>query len=266
MLEFLYAGDYTIGSHAPEVGDPRLHGDGAQGTTTERKEETAVNNTSEPALNELESEAATNENIIPSPERTEPGIMGELGESSLHDRPALVGGPLEKVPSDSLESIVDPLGECHPCYIHMRIFGEADYLMISDLKDRAKEQFCESLRGCYDRKFFAEIIKELYSDRANYQSLRKLAIDVVIDNLPNLRKGFAPAIDIELMKAVPDFAIDLCLATLDNYVVEPSNIYVITQSSPFLAWLARCRSRSSFLGNPRPSSKPYQGVSCRSAA
>jgi hypothetical protein len=147
-----------------------------------------------------------------------------MGESSLHDRPALVGGPLENVPSDSVESIVDPLGGCHPCYIHMRIFGEADYLMISDLKDRAKEQFCESLRGCYGRKFFAEIIKELYSNRANYQSLRKLAIDVVIDNLPTLRKGFAPAIDIELMKAVPDFAINLCLATLDNYVAEPSNM------------------------------------------
>ncbi|OJJ29601.1 hypothetical protein ASPWEDRAFT_55556 [Aspergillus wentii DTO 134E9] len=173
------------------------------------KEETVVNNISEPALNELESEVATNENVIPSLECTEPG---------------LVGGPLEKVPSDLMESIVNPLGGCHPCYIHMCIFGEADYLMIIDLKDRAKEQFCESLSGCYGRKFFAEIIKELYSDRANYQILRKLAINVVIDHLPNLWKRFAPAIDIELMKAVPDFSIDLCLATLDNYMVEPSNM------------------------------------------
>lgn len=47
-----------------KVGDPRLHGGGAQGMTTERKEETAVNNISEPALNELESEAATNENYV----------------------------------------------------------------------------------------------------------------------------------------------------------------------------------------------------------
>ena len=46
MLEFLYTGDYTIGLHIPEVGDPQFDGDGAEGTTTERAEETAVNNTS----------------------------------------------------------------------------------------------------------------------------------------------------------------------------------------------------------------------------
>ena len=226
MLEFLYTGDYTIGSHIPEGEDPQSDSDGAQGLTTERTEETAVHNTSEHALDELasETEGATNENIMPSPESTEPGIVDE---SPLLERPVLVDGPLEKVPGDqrgSAESIVDPLAGCHPCYIHMRVFGEADYFVISDLKDRAKEQFCETLRDCYEKKFFVEIIEELYSNRANYQSLKEPAIAVVIDNLPGLWKGFAPAIDIELMKAVPDFAIDLCRATLDEYVVEPSNM------------------------------------------
>lgn len=47
---------------------------------------------------------------------------------------------------------------------------------------------------------------------------------MVIDNLPTFWKGFAPVINIELMKAVPDFAIDLCHVTLDNYVVELSNM------------------------------------------
>jgi hypothetical protein len=46
---------------------------------------------------------------------------------------------------------------------------------------------------------------------------------MIVDNLPNLRKGLFPVIDSKLMKAVPDFTYDLCQAVLDKYVgVLPS--------------------------------------------
>ena len=219
VLEFLYKGDYTIGSsHIPEGGDPQVDNDGAQGTTTEHTGEIA---SYEPVSG---TEGATDKSGMPNPERTEPDI---LGESPLTQRPALLDGPPETVPSDqrgSMESIVDPLVGCHPCYIHVRVFGEADYFMISDLKDRAKERFCETFKDFHERQFLAEIIEELYSNRADYRSLRKLVMDVVVDNLPTLWKGSAPAIDIELMKAVPDFATDLCVAAMDKYAVEASNM------------------------------------------
>jgi hypothetical protein len=106
----------------------------------------------------------------------------------------------------------------------MRVFGEADYFLISSLKDKAREQFRTSFTDCSERDLLAEVIKELYSERANYQELKTLAIDVVVNNLPNLRKGFSTAIDSELLEAVPNFAVDLCLATMDKYVSEPPNM------------------------------------------
>lgn len=60
--------------------------------------------------------------------------------------------------------------------------------------------------------------------KANYQELKTLAIDVVVNNLPSLRKGFSPAIDSELLEAVPNFGVDLCLVTMDKYVSEPPNM------------------------------------------
>jgi hypothetical protein len=106
----------------------------------------------------------------------------------------------------------------------MRVFGEPDYFMISSLKDKAREQFCTSFTDCSERDLFAEVIKELYSERANYQELKTLAIDGVVNNLPSLRNGFITAIYSELLKAVPNFAVDLCLATMDKYVGEPPNM------------------------------------------
>ncbi|KAL4866012.1 hypothetical protein BDV12DRAFT_199562 [Aspergillus spectabilis] len=134
--------------------------------------------------------------------------------------------PWVKTTSDQegvMEPVIDLLAECHPCYFHMRIFGEADYFMISDLKDIAKEQFRTSFTDCSERDLFAEVIKELYLERANYQELRTVAIEVVVNNLPSLRKGFDPAIDSELLEAVPNFAVDLCLATIYKYSQEPSS-------------------------------------------
>lgn len=44
---------------------------------------------------------------------------------------------------------------------------------------------------------------------------------MIVDNLPSLKNGFTPVIGSKLMKSVPDFAIDLCLLTMDKYVGEP---------------------------------------------
>lgn len=133
-----------------------------------------------------------------------------------------IGGSDPK--EDAVELVIDPLAERHPCYFHMRVSGEADYFMISSLKDKAKEQIRISFTDCSEKDLFAEVIKELYSERANYQELKTLAIDVVVNNLPSLRKGFSPAVDFELLEAVPNFSVDLCLATMDKYVSEPPNM------------------------------------------
>lgn len=89
------------------------------------------------------------------------------------------------------------------------MYGEADYFMISDLKSKAEVHVRASFMNCPDRQSFAETIQEIYSTRGNYQELRRLAIQMIVDNLSSFRTGLTPVIDPELMKSVPDFTYDL---------------------------------------------------------
>ncbi|KAL3482997.1 hypothetical protein BJX62DRAFT_92309 [Aspergillus germanicus] len=197
VLEFLYTGTYTVGRLIPEAHDPQLDSD---------------------------TECAK----VHAPNQLAPDVEESTDEITLHNSENVaqdpMGGSDQSDQEDAMEPIIDPSAECHPCYFHMRVFGEADYFMISSLKDKAREQFRTSFTDCSERDLFAEVIKELYSERANYRELKTLAIDVVVNNLPNLRKGFSTAIDSKLLEAVPNFAVDLCLATMDKYVSEPPNM------------------------------------------
>ncbi|KAL5051344.1 hypothetical protein BDW71DRAFT_202526 [Aspergillus fruticulosus] len=211
VLEFLYTGNYTIGYLAPEVRSPPFPRDRGLKLDTEQ--------TSEPVVSCIPGEHAP----------AEPTPAAEANNETTTSSPENIALDLvdDKDPSDQaddVDAVGDTSADCHASYFHLRIFAEADYFMISDLKDRAKEQFHASFMDCSDRNLFAEVIEELYSNRANYQELRKLAIDVVIDNLPNLQNESVPAIDSELVEAVPGFASDLCLATVKKYVSDPPSM------------------------------------------
>ncbi|KAJ5628653.1 hypothetical protein N7490_010881 [Penicillium lividum] len=123
-------------------------------------------------------------------------------------------------------------------YFHALMYASADYFMIDDLKRKSMEYFSSkfmpstslNLAGSsvvslpMNKKEFAETIEEIYSTRADYQELRKLAIEKIKNNLFLLRKGNKPFINSELMKSNPDFTYDLCEATLTKYVVEPEPV------------------------------------------
>ena len=206
VLEFLYTGNHTLGRLIPKAQDPQLDSD------TECAKESLITSISkghDPDQLASEVEEAADEIIIHSSENI---VQDPMGGSDQSDQ------------EDATEPVIDPSAESHPSYFHMRVFGEADYFMISSLKDRAKEQFRTSFTDCSERDLFAEVIKELYSERTNYQELKTLAIDFVVNNLPSLQKGFSPAIDSELLEAVPNFSVELCLATMDKYVSEPPNM------------------------------------------
>ncbi|KGO75168.1 Uncharacterized protein PITC_057890 [Penicillium italicum] len=209
VLEFLYTGDYTLKRLATTPVHPGTEG-------AERQEiNTRVENG--PVLDSSSEESESTE--------------GPVDGSAVENKPA----PIDENPAEELfeqgvelEPIVDKLADCHPCYFHVRMYGEADYFMISDLKTKAKAQFLASFMDNPKRATFADTIEELYSTHADYQQLRQLAIEVIVDNLPNLRKGLFPVIDSRLMKAVPDFTLDLCQATLDKYVgVPPTTLFSV---------------------------------------
>lgn len=230
MLEFLYTGDYTLKRLATTPVHPGTEGAERQEINTRVENGPVLDSSSEESgmhnhtteMTELFNEAA-----VTATESTE----GPVDGSAVENKPV----PIEENPAEELfeqgvelEPIVDKLADCHPCYFHVRMYGEADYFMISDLKTKAKAQFLASFMDNPKRATFADTIEELYSTHADYQQLRQLAIEVIVDNLPNLRKGLFPVIDSRLMKAVPDFTLDLCQATLDKYVgVPPTTLFSV---------------------------------------
>ncbi|RAL15184.1 BTB/POZ domain-containing protein [Aspergillus homomorphus CBS 101889] len=203
VLEFLYKDSYTIGYISPQARYPPVD--------SSRRPEIETEHAGEHAATE---------------------VVSESGEGTNEDTKSLDNIAQDSVNEESPSgqgSVMDAAADCHPSYFHARMFGEADYFMINALKAKAKSEFRASFKDCSERDLIAEVIKELYSPRANYQELRKLAVDVVVNNLPSLREGFPPAIDFELLKTVPDFAIELCLATVDRYAskgleTKPSQI------------------------------------------
>ncbi|KAJ5805830.1 uncharacterized protein N7503_003432 [Penicillium pulvis] len=122
-------------------------------------------------------------------------------------------------------------------YQNVRLYAEADYFMIDDLKQKMMEGFrrsflpygpddppSASLCDLIDDDDFEDVIKEIYSTRADYQELRKVAIDNIKESLLHLWAGEYRIISSRLLKLNPDFTHDLCVATLNKYVVEPKPV------------------------------------------
>jgi hypothetical protein len=81
MLEFQYPRKDTIGRDTAGAGDAQLDSNAGLGVNRERAEETSMNYTmGERDSNELvaEMDAATNENVMPSPDNAALDIMDEF--------------------------------------------------------------------------------------------------------------------------------------------------------------------------------------------
>lgn len=230
MLEFLYTGNYSAPwpTHTLEITQadpgyvPEMDRQPAEELSREPQPENDV-------INEVEvhSDEHLNGTVTRRP--------GNAPETLAHGPQTNTNSaPIDKVPpkyaieeednGDITGPPVDSLLDCHPCYFHVRMYGEADYFMIDDLKSKAEVHFCASFMSSPERESFAETIEELYSTRANYQELRQVAIEMIVGNLPNLRNGQTSVITSELMKSIPDFTYDLFQVTLDKYVREPSDM------------------------------------------
>lgn len=230
MLEFLYTGNYSLPdpkntSRIPMGGDRNIPEMDTHPTGEPSRKPQSGNIVIDKLAvywNEQHNQTVTEppentpESLIYAPHMKEK--QDSIGESS--GKYAIK----EEAKGAITERVVDSLIDCHPCYFHVRMYGEADYFMISDLKSKAEVHFCASFMASPERESFAETIEELYSTRANYQELKQLAIGMIVDNLPTLRKGLRPVITSELMKSIPEFTYDLFQATLDKYVDEPSDM------------------------------------------
>ncbi|KAL1964408.1 hypothetical protein VTN77DRAFT_6966 [Rasamsonia byssochlamydoides] len=105
--------------------------------------------------------------------------------------------------------ISDPL-------LFLLIYALADHLLIHGLKVLAKRYFQEVLLQRLDHKSFPPAVVEVYQSTPRHErELRDVVINVALDQLMTLR--ISRALGINLLKQVPDFACDLCIAIMERH-------------------------------------------------
>lgn len=102
-------------------------------------------------------------------------------------------------------------------YFHARMYAEGDFFMVKELKDLAKEKFEFTLKHRFNPESFAEVSKEIYSDRTNYEELKTALVTAAIKNLAYLRDPENPILDRELFASSPGFSEDLCMAFIRKH-------------------------------------------------
>lgn len=115
----------------------------------------------------------------------------------------------EGSPTSSMAAAVTDLTSCNAAYFHMRIYGEADYFMIDDLKAMANEYFRASLT-LKPWGEFVKIVKEAYSTRADYQEIKEPLIAVL--SRPTRASFYKSSRVTGLLRSYPDLSVGLCQA------------------------------------------------------
>lgn len=223
MLEFLYTGDYTVQDNMTEVQILPSDSDKIPESDTWHSEEALrLSQKDQDDMENLSAgEGAVGETAMSLSNQPTASLMNQC---SVNKKTSVAGeGPLTGS-SEQMDAIDESLTDCHPCYFHLRMYGEADYFMIEDLKIKAEENFRDSFENCSEKQILAQAIKELYSTNADYRDIRKLANKLIVKNLRELQGGLTPGIDYDLLKAYPAFAAELCIATMEKYLSVSSSL------------------------------------------
>ncbi|KAJ5173348.1 hypothetical protein N7492_005941 [Penicillium capsulatum] len=148
---------------------------------------------------------------------------------------------------NSMDLVLD-VDNLRDAYFHARLHGEAEYFMIDDLEANTKERFCGSLQASigwkylftedYDKKepsdmildSFETIVREIYSQRANYRALRPSLIQHVLENLPTFRGATFHVLSDELLQEVPGLTFDICQFLLNQDTKKPLAAQVFNQN------------------------------------
>jgi hypothetical protein len=207
VLEYLYTGDYTL-----DFQKPAICGSGTGKTPDSdqiKKDQSAV-----------VTHPASSASIASS--ETEPGSQSNK--------------PISKGPSVQPQHEFSPSGSeitsrttirrasdeftarciANPAYFHASMYAEADYFLIEELKQKAWRVFYTVLCQELKKETLEETLKEIYSGRANYRDLKRLAVRPIVAHLRNPADGNVPLWSIKFIASMPEFAIDLCKALNQN--------------------------------------------------
>lgn len=99
---------------------------------------------------------------------------------------------------------------------HAQMYSVGDYFQIPGLKTTAQRYFRVALGCVWSRYAFYVTVDEVYtSTPASDRGLRDIVGELVMKNPQWVRGGLKPMLYDGLLRDVPEFAIDLCLDSVD---------------------------------------------------
>ncbi|KAJ5890771.1 uncharacterized protein N7473_006999, partial [Penicillium subrubescens] len=142
------------------------------------------------------------------------------------------------IPVGSNEVDIEPSPTRNLALFHARVYGEGDYVLVEGLKTMTQAEFTTDLTKSLtkeDPKTAAldETLEELYSTRANYYSLRCIAIRQIVENIHVVSVKHGVPLR-KSMKSIPDFAFDLCMALMKekcSFEISPGGQAVLRGKS-----------------------------------
>ncbi|OXV08566.1 hypothetical protein Egran_03671 [Elaphomyces granulatus] len=213
VLEYLYMGDYTTGNR--DLESCRLMLDSEQGLEEElldREEWIAEDFREARDIAQASSAEHAPNKAVSEESRTAPR-GGPLCVSPSTPQDAVAAG------SDLITALPSGMQTLHISCFHTLMYSTADYFQIEGLKSKAMKHFRASFLKEADRESFADAVTKVYSlTIENDRGLRDIVMELTMDNLQALRKGTRPILDNDILKQIPDFMHDLCVATLDKYI------------------------------------------------
>ncbi|KAJ5725553.1 uncharacterized protein N7483_006910 [Penicillium malachiteum] len=110
-----------------------------------------------------------------------------------------------------------PLTICPPTYFHARVFGDADFFMMDELKQQALAKFRIALRGINELWKVELLISELWSKNANYTQLRPILMASILHHHSRAHDHFK-GVSREFLDSQPGFVSDFCLSMVNSFI------------------------------------------------
>ncbi|KAJ5729076.1 uncharacterized protein N7483_003584 [Penicillium malachiteum] len=129
-------------------------------------------------------------------------------------------GDLIKAPAtDKLTEEEMKMMEAHPAYLHYRVYAEADYFMVDDLKAKAGTYFEETtMAKRLPADTLLEMIEEIWADGPNFTEVKEAVVADCVRNLRYYQRGRQPMLTSEFLEEHPQFATALCLELSKEHI------------------------------------------------
>lgn len=189
VLEFIYKGKYTVEGVALDVCAPT--------------------NTNSPGANLFELRKRKSTDTPDDMPQKRPMLI-------MADSPVLEDVAPERkedvnLNAEAWTSSWPSLTTCPASYFHARVYAEADYFMIDELKQYAKREFSFALAACDTTWRLKLLILELWSPRAAYKDLQvTLLRNIMHHSLGGKLNNVFICLDRDFIDSVPGFAHDVC--------------------------------------------------------